>query len=377
MALCDFYKNLPSIDNLKEISDSSYYTDLPKEWYILVSDITNSTKAIENGAYKDVNMVGALTIVSILNIDKDLDIPFVFGGDGAFILIPPKILSQSKQSLLGVKKIAKDAYNLDLRIAIIPISEIYQQNKKLLITKYNISKDYTQAIIKGGALELAEDLLKSSLEYNIDEALDKNFEVNIDGLECRWENVKSPKDETLSILIKATNETSYASILNDLDTILGDFRSRHPLSKKNIQLSFKDKVLDKEASISTQNKTLKKLLIYKLKFINLIGHVLLKLSIGKWGEYKDRIIATSDTEKFDEMLKMVVSTKFLQTKKLKEYLEQEYKKGNLSYGIHQSDSSLMTCLIFQRHGKHIHFVDAANGGYAIAAKDLKQRMSKS
>ena len=62
------------------------------------------------------------------------------------------------------------------------------------------------------------------------------------------------------------------------------------------------------------------------------------------------------------------------TKELEEYLEKEYEEGQLVYGIHKSDSALMTCLIFERHGKHIHFVDSSNGGYALASKELKRRL---
>ncbi len=71
------------------------------------------------------------------------------------------------------------------------------------------------------------------------------------------------------------------------------------------------------------------------------------------------------------MLRMIVATSFSQTQELEKYLENEFKKKRLLYGIHKSDSSLMTCLIFQRHGKHMHFVDGANGGYASASKNLK------
>ena len=33
---------------------------------------------------------------------------------------------------------------------------------------------------------------------------------------------------------------------------------------------------------------------------------------------------------------------------------------------------LMTCLIFERMGSQVHFVDAADGGYAMAAVGLKK-----
>ena len=91
-------------------------------------------------------------------------------------------------------------------------------------------------------------------------------------------------------------------------------------------------------------------------------------------KYKNIILKTTDTEKFDDMLRMVISTKRNQTKELEKYLEEEYQNKNLVYGIHKSDSALMTCLIFQRHGKHIHFIDSSNGGYALAAKELKNRL---
>ena len=90
--------------------------------------------------------------------------------------------------------------------------------------------------------------------------------------------------------------------------------------------------------------------------------------------YKNRIIKTTDTEKFDDMLRMVITTTKKQSLKLENYLQKEYENNNLVYGIHKSNSALMTCLIFQRHGKHIHFVDSSNGGYALASKELKNRL---
>jgi hypothetical protein len=35
----------------------------------------------------------------------------------------------------------------------------------------------------------------------------------------------------------------------------------------------------------------------------------------------------------------------------------------------------MTCLVFERNGNQVHFIDGADGGYAIAAKGMKQRIN--
>jgi hypothetical protein len=61
--------------------------------------------------------------------------------------------------------------------------------------------------------------------------------------------------------------------------------------------------------------------------------------------------------------------------KLTEYLEKNYKTGKLVYGLHISDRALMTCLVFERNGRQVHFIDGADGGYAVAAKVMKQRIT--
>ena len=372
----DFYLKLKKMNSLYSIANDKFYENVPEDWFVVVSDVIGSTKAIEEGKYKEVNMVGALSIISILNIAKNLDIPFVFGGDGSFLLIPKSLYKDSAQALLAVKKISMDSYSLNLRIGIISVSEIYKRNKKLLITKYKVSKDYTQALIKGGGLELCDELLKSSDNYLVKEKVDKNFELDISGLECRWKAIKTPKEENLSIIIRAFDEKHYEKILKDLDVILGNNTLRHPIINENLKLSFKNKELNVEASLYSKNIIMRFLISTKFKLINALGAYLIKKKVSLWGEYKDRIISTADTEKFDDILRMVVATDFLQTIELEKYLENEFINKNLQYGLHKSDSSLMTCIIFQRHGKHIHFVDGSNGGYASASKNLKESLTK-
>ena len=373
MSTDNFYKNLQELKDFQDISKKSSFKDIPKDWYIIASDVKNSTQAIKDGKYKEVNILGALTIIAILNLKKEIELPFIFGGDGATIMIPPSLLDDAKQSLLAVQKIAQISYNLELRIGIIPVDEIYKHKKEICVSKFKISHNYSQAMIRGGGRELCDELLKDSDSYHIKDSIQDDFEVNIEGLECRWENILSPKDETISILIRAKEESYYEDILKNLETILGTKQHRNPVNQKNTILSFDSNILDKEISIYTQNKVMKFLLTLKLKFINFIGNVLMNFKIGDWATYKKRVVSATDTEKFDDMLRMVISSSFEQTKKLENYLEKEYQAKNLTYGLHKSDSSLITCLIFERHGKHIHFVDSSNGGYAMAASNLKEK----
>jgi hypothetical protein len=377
----DFYKNLKQVNDFSKIMQDSNYCLIPNDWYVIVSDIKDSTKAIEKGMYKQVNFVAALTIIGILNIDKEEDFPYVFGGDGASLLIPPSLLEKSKKVLIEASKKAKEAFDLELRIGIINIKEIEKRGSFIEIAKLEITKDYTQAIIRGNGLELAEELLKKEYEtFKIQDDLKNTYTANFDGLECRWEDIKTLKDETISILIKSINQKDsneiYTNCIKNIEKIAGNYEQRNPIKEiDQLNLSFNPMVLNAEASIFSKNKIGKIFTILRLAFENLLGLILMKYSIGQWGKYKQRIIRTTDTEKFDDMLRMVISTDTNQTKKLEEYLENLFLKKDIVYGIHKSDSALMTCLIFQRHGKHIHFVDSSKGGYALAAKELKNRLN--
>ncbi|WP_428025641.1 DUF3095 domain-containing protein [Arcobacter sp.] len=380
MNTTSFYKNIKEIKDFSKIMDNSNYHKVPSDWYVLISDVVDSTKAIEDGMYKKVNFVAALTIIGILNIDKELEFPYIFGGDGASLIIPPTLLDKSKIVLLETAKKAKEAFDLDLRVGVISIKEIEKRDSFIEITKFNVSKDFTQAIVRGNGLELAENLLKKEYKtFKIDENFTYNYIPDFVGLECRWKDIKSPKDETSSLLIKSINPEKsneiYQNTLNKINKIAGSYMQRNPIKEINqLVISFNPMVLNAEALVFSSNIFSRFFLILKLLLENILGVVFMKYSIGQWSDYKNRVIRTTDTEKFDDMLRMVISTNKSQTKELEEYLEKEYQRGDLVYGIHKSDSALMTCLIFERHGKHIHFVDSSNGGYALAAKALKKRL---
>ena len=376
----NFYKELEPINDFSKIMVDDRYIKVPSDWFVLVSDIKNSTSAIENGKYKDVNFIAALCIIGILNIDRQMDFPYIFGGDGASLIIPKILLEKSKKVLLEAKNQAKDIFDLDLRVGFVGINEIEKRGSFIEVCKFENSNNHIQAIIRGNGLELAENILKQEYEnFKIDENTICNYNVNFEGLECRWEDIKSLKDETISILIKSINENNsnkiYENCLNEIEKIAGSYEIRNPIKEKNqLQLSFNPKILNREASISSKTQLGKLYKISKLLFENILGFLLMKFSIKEWGNYKNRIIKTTDTEKFDDMLRMVISLNKNESVKLEEFLEKEFKNKNLVYGIHKSDSALMTCLIFQRHGKHIHFVDSSKGGYAIASKELKRRL---
>ena len=107
----------------------------------------------------------------------------------------------------------------------------------------------------------------------------------------------------------------------------------------------------------------------------MLGRLLLRFS-AKWQGYQDRLVETSDYKKFDDMLRMVLSGSEQQRQQLQQRLAQLYAKGNIVYGLHVSDRALMTCLVMDRFGQQVHFLDGADGGYTRAATMMKQQLMR-
>src|SRR5271166_394749 len=85
-----FYDELPVLEDFLDVTDPARFIPVPDGWLIAETDVQGSTEAIRRGKYKDVNVAGAASIISLLNIDRSLGVPFIFGGDGATLCIPPE-----------------------------------------------------------------------------------------------------------------------------------------------------------------------------------------------------------------------------------------------------------------------------------------------
>ncbi|MFB2934124.1 DUF3095 domain-containing protein [Aerosakkonemataceae cyanobacterium BLCC-F154] len=396
MSTDKFYSELPVLTDFLEITNSSNYVSVPPDWQVIVTDIIGSTKAIESGRYKEVNLIGACSIVAILNIAKNLEVPFVFGGDGASLLIPPSLLPQAKQALLGTKILAKQEFQLDLRVGIVPVSAVNKNAYNIKIAKFKVSENYHQAVFNSYGLTHATDLVKNPAYADIYLVKDRECEPEADfsGLECRWQDIPSQRGEIVSILVLATTTEEkkanqiYRQVLDKFSEIYGKEIDFHPIPLANLKLTFDERKLMYEAKVRfpkrwgsespVGNWLQQQWYLSKIKLENYLGAFLMnfkiKVSEMDWGEYKEIFLDATDYKKFDDILRMVIAGNSKQRQQLADYLETQYQQGKLVYGLHSSDRAIVTCLVFERNGRQVHFVDGADGGYALAAKAMKKRM---
>lgn len=386
----NFYSKLPVLDDFTAVTDLRNYQPLPDDWWIIVADITNSTGAIRSGLYKAVNLLGVSVITSVVNLANPLLIPYIFGGDGAIMCIPPGLIEKSRAALLATITLAHETYGLDLRAGLIPIRTINRSEARILVARHRMSRHYIQTAFAGGGVEYAEQLLKdetAGAEYRLPNA-DVKSGADFSGLECRWDNVPSKHGEIIALIVKAIAPTLeqeariYDEIIAKVREIYGDDESCRPVHIGGLHLTFDGGKLGHEARIRTFTRGLlaRVRYWYKVRLQNALGWIFMGcgLNIGgtDWVQYKQDLILNTDFKKFDGMLRAVLSGAREQRWRLNQYLEARFDRKECVYGIHPSDSALITCLIRKRSGEHYHFVDGADGGYAMAAAALKDRLKE-
>lgn len=390
----NFYKRLPALTSFDKIFTAASYADAPRDWLAVIVDVTGSTAAVTAGRYKEVNILGASSIIAVLNAVDRMDIPYVFGGDGASFLIPPAIKPQVAQALLGTRFMAEKSFGFPLRVGIVPVENILNAGKKIGVARFAISPSVSMAMFHGDGMNFAEALVKNKeteKDFDVENHVsqqDKNKMPDFKGLECRWQPISNNRGMILSLMILARDSVGKPSTQTYIDAfekIKGIYPDSSggttPVTVDKMNLAKNMQTLFPEITVQSWGRSaLKKALIpLSIKLQTNIGRFLLATG-RKAGDFDGKnylqdLVSNTDYRKFDGALRMIIDSSPEQKEKLENFLAEKHAAGDIFYGIHVSDSALMTCIVFDYKQQHLHFVDGNNGGYALAAQQLKKQMA--
>ena len=378
-----FYANINAFTDFSEVAVPSNYVAAPDGWYVVISDIEDSTRAIAEGRYKAVNMIGAACINAVLNISAEGEVPYVFGGDGASLLIPAHRVSACKKTLLGVRRLARQKFGLSLRVGVVPVAQIHQNSGiNVLVGKYQISPGNTIATFSGGGIELAERWIKSNSDYLVED--DEHDEPNLAGLSCRWEPLASENGVMLSMLmrVKTGNDSEvsdvYRELMEEIGRITGDsLNAGRPVCENNMKFRWPPRGLPAEID-ATLGDRIWFFWAIKLYLNSLFQWMLDRFDLTAGGyrgrQYRVELRNNTDYRRFDDTLRILLDCSQEQADQIDNMLASRAQRGTLEYGLHSASSALMTCLVFNLDkGEHIHFVDGSDGGFTSAAKNLKSK----
>jgi hypothetical protein len=380
----DFYSDLPAFADFREVADLGHYQALPDDWTLIVSDVVESTKAIKRGEYKNVNMVGTAFLTAVINVSGGVSLPFVFGGDGGLIAVPPGLLNSACEEARKLQAVSFNLFGLSLRAAAIPVSALRSAGAEILVGKYRLSEGNHLAMFAGNGPAMADEWLKSddhSKGYALLPNEGKEY-PDLQGLSCRWEPLKARNGIMLTTILLPCNTDAaeeIKAITDRIADILGDEISNFaPAHDATLKFRFPPSGLPLEIAAGTRrSKNFRRTFWAYLTALIQYFCERFGVLVGDYNgaTYREELKSNTDYRKYDGALRMVLDVSPGQATEIENFLELEYQAGKVIYGTWKADQAMMTCLLFSlSESKHVHFIDGADGGYAMAASDLKQRM---
>jgi len=374
----DFYSRLPIFEGFANIMDPARYQPLPDDWLIGLTDVVSSTQAIENGRYKAVNTAGASVIAAITNVLHGRKFPFVFGGDGASFAVAGSDGDLAREALAATAAWTRDDLELELRAALVPVSEVKRQGLNVRVARFAPSANVSFAMFMGGGLAWAERAMKAGL-FAVPSA-PQGTRPDLTGLSCRWNDMPATRGLILSLVVApvAQGDPAFRALVEDL---LRELEASpdvaRPVPDGAPGISWPPPGLDLEAHASRARGESFSLRRMKVLLSTLIAYVVLKLGIRFDGfdpaVYRRQVVENSDFRKFDDNLRMTLDCTPALADAIEVRLAAARAANVAKFGLHRQPAAIMTCIVPSiEESDHVHFVDGAAGGYALAAKQMKQ-----
>lgn len=377
-----FYDTVPLFDVFEGVADEANYRPLPDDWVLAVADIVDSTGAIAEGRYKTVNMAGASVISALMNALGEKAMPFVFGGDGAIAALPASMADSARAALAAVKTWVAEELGLDLRAALVPVGDIRANGLDMRVARFKASDEVSYAMFAGGGASWAEAAMKAG-RYHV-EVAPAGTRPDLTGLSCRWNPIQSLNGVIASIIAipgPKGDGAEFQALIADLVTLADEEeRNGHPVPELGPKPRFSLKGIEAEArAVAPRGRRFLARLWITVQTLVLFVCLKMGWNLGPFdtNRYRRDLADNTDFRKFDDGLKMTLDISAARLERIEARLRRAVAEGVGHYGLHRQDAALMTCIVPTPMARdHMHFVDGASGGYAVAASKLKAALAR-
>lgn len=375
-AASDPLADLPVFEVFEDVADPARYAPLPDGWSLAVADVVASGQAIAAGRYKAVNMAAAAVITAVLNALGSRDLPFVFGGDGAVVAVPPDGLAASGAALAAAARWIDEDLGLTMRVALVPLTAIRAAGQDVRLARLRAGAEVSYSMFAGGGSAWAEARMKAGA-FALPPA-PPGARPDLSGLSCRWNPVPS-RHGVVASLIVAPGATGpgpdFRALVARVVALANATGAGNPLPEAGPVpvLHFAGVAPEARAAAPPGRRLLARVGVVLAIVLTVILHRTgLRLGGFSARDYARDVAANSDFRKFDDGLKMTLDIDATGADRIEALLQDATARGICRYGLHRQDSALVTCIVPSIATRdHVHFIDGAAGGYAQAAARMK------
>jgi hypothetical protein len=373
----DFYDRLPVFEGFASVMDPARYRALPQDWLIGLTDVVNSTQAIAAGRYKSVNTAGAAVISAIGNALPNRTFPFVFGGDGASFAVPACDKSVAAAALAATAAWTRDDLDLTLRAALVPVAAVGAEGLKASVARFGPSKNVSYAMFSGGGLAWAERAMKAG-RFAV-QAAAPGERPDLTGLSCRWNDIPATRGVIVSLLVVPVThgDPAFRSVVESLLADLDTSAEVAPTVPGNV-LSAGWPPAGAELEARASRRRGESLFMRRIRVLaqTLLSYTVFRtgIRVGEFDPavYRRQVVENSDFRKYDDNLRMTLDCTPALADRIEQRLAKAARDNIVRFGIHRQPAAIMTCIVPSiAESNHVHFVDGAAGGYALAAQRMR------
>jgi hypothetical protein len=273
---------------------------------------------------------------------------------------------------------AREELQIELRVATIPIATIRAAGRDVRVARFAASPHCAYAMFAGGGLAWFEAQVKGGA-HTLAPA-PPGSRPDLSDLSCRWAVAPAANGVILSLIVVPRGEDPrFGPLVEEIvGMALGAKDGGRPITLASLGAGWPGQAiaLETAASATRGGSRFKLGLAALAKYsLGVIFHTF-KLKAGDFDAtaYASDVADNADFRKFDDGLRMTLDCAPEFADRIEARLQAAADIAH--YGAFRQTNALLTCFVPSITDRgHVHFVDGAGGGYAMAAQAMKTRLA--
>ena len=317
-------------------------------------------------------------IAAVANALDRRPFPFVFGGDGASFAVSATDAPRAAEALAAMAVFAREELQMELRVAMVPVAAIRAAGRDVRVGRFAASEHCSYAMFAGGGLSWVETEAKRGA-FALPPA-PPGARPDLSDLSCRFTISPAAHGVILSVLVAPRGEDPrFSGLVREIvEMATAAEGGGRPITLATLGTPWPSEAIELETTATGRpgRSRLSRRLAVIAQFCLGVAFRAAKFKTKTFDAsvYTSDVAANADFRKFDDGLRMTLDC----TSAFADALEARLNAAAdiAHHGTFRQDSALLTCFVPSITDRgHVHFVDGAGGGYAMAAKALKARLA--
>ncbi|MDA9121375.1 DUF3095 family protein [Flavobacteriales bacterium] len=363
------------ISDIDNLADISRYQKINDNEILILADIENSTEAVANGAYKNINISTTQCIAALRKTCKSV-CKIQHGGDGFVLVTPIDNLIKIAGVMISMRQQILEDFSLNMRCAIWNSSELDNLGVNLHYSSFTFDGGNPQWQFHSNNLGKLERLMRDGVNSVYKRSAKENPDLS--GFRCDFVPISKEGGWFGCFIIdfSQTEMTERFISIRKISELIGSISHNETICPIDVQdlIWQTDRVELAKLTERTAHYRYRLNFDFIFRFFNRFG---LHWN-ERWGSLLfnklHKLPLSLDFIKYDGQLKFIVCVPDDRKSDFSQELNTLSNYHHFTVGSHWSSRAVITCSVDSKDG-NLHFIDGEDGGFTLASKQLKKLLN--